>query len=284
MKLLHTLLSLLAHRAKHPKVGISPNKTSIIFVICCLFVFLVSPAVNCQKQPDSFNSCTATNVCVGERLEFKIKWSFIPAGTASMEVASIPPDIAVDANHFILKARTYPAIDLIYKFRERIDSYTNHSITRSIRYKKVQNGRTKRDINVAFDWDKHEASYKNFKEKLKPITIQDGTLDVLSAFYFIRTQKLIVGQTIERPITDGKKVVIGRLHVLKREKIRIKGRTIDTFKLQPELKGVKGVFEKSKHAKMYIWVTADNRKILVRLKSKVIVGSFVANLVNLEQL
>jgi len=220
----------------------------------------------------------------GERLNFQIKWSFIPAGTAILEVAPPPENIKGAYLHFILKAKTYPAISLIYKFWERIDSYTSGRATRTILYKKIQKGRTKRDITVSFAWDKQEARYTNFDDTRKPITVPPGTLDPLSAFYFVRTQCLTVGQTLERPITDGKKVVIGRLHVLKRETLKIKGHAIATFKLEPELKDVKGVFEKSKHARMYIWVTADSRKVLVKIKSKIIVGSFVATLVNLEAL
>jgi len=266
----------LSRRSKHPILENSPQKTHIITIFCSLLVFLNCQIGYCQKSPSPFH--------LGEHLEFQIKWSFIPAGRASMEITPITQNITDAAIHFILKASTYPVIDFFYKFRERVDSYTNKKITRTLLYKKVQDGNTKRDITVKFDWHKHEAEYTNFKEKLKPISIKNGTLDVLAAFYFIRTQTLIVGQTIERPITDGKKVVIGRLHVLKREVIKIRGKKIDTFKLEPELKDVKGVFQKSKHAKMFIWVTADDRKMLVRLKSKVIVGSFVANLVNLDQL
>ncbi len=254
---------------------ISPYKACIFPVIITLCLFFIWQPAYCQA--------TTPNLKIGEHLEFKIKWSFIPAGKAIMEIAPISQDITGAAHHFILKASTYPAIDLIYKFREKVDSYTDSQITHSVLYKKIQKGRTKRDITVKFDWQKNEALYTNFKEIHQPISIPPGTLDVLSAFYFIRSQKLIIGQTIERPITDGQKVVIGRVHVLKREKIRINGTLVDTYKLQPELKGVKGVFEKSKHAKMYIWVTADNRKILVRLKSKVIVGSFIANLMNLDK-
>ena len=36
---------------------------------------------------------------------------------------------------------------------------------------------------------------------------------------------------------------------------------------------------KSKKAKIQIWLTADDRRIPVRIKSKVVVGSFVADLV-----
>ncbi len=251
-------------------------KAIIIPLLCVLIVFSNSHTANSQA--------VLTPLRVGERLEFQIKWGFIPAARASMEIAPVESGITGAANHFILRIATYPLIDLLYKFRERVDSYTNRAITRSILYKKVLKGHTKRDIKVIFDWGKHQARYTNFAERPAPITIPDGTLDVLSAFFFIRTQKLVVGQTIERPITDGLKVVAGQLHILKHEKIKIKGRLIDTFKLEPELKDVKGVFEKSKHARMYIWVTADSRKILVRLKSKVIIGSFVATLVNYAQL
>lgn len=209
---------------------------------------------------------------------------FYSRGYGNFRSCSSPQNITGAGRHFILQAETYPVINLIYKFKERIDSYTSSQVTQTVFYRKIQKGRTKRDITVNFNWRKNEARYKNFEDIRKPIKIPEGTLDPLSAFYFIRTQNLRVGQILERPITDGKKVVTGRLHVLKRETLKIQGHAIDTLKLEPELKDVKGVFEKSKHAKMYIWVTADSRKILVRLQSKVIVGSFVATLVNLEQL
>ena len=108
-----------------------------------------------------------------------------------------------------------------------------------------------------------------------------GSFDPLSAFYFVRgTAKVAVGRVIERPITDGNKNIIGRVTVVKRETIRVKGTEYDTFLVEPELKDVGGVFEKSKNARIQIWVTADHRHIPVRLKSKVIVGSFVGDLVS----
>ncbi|MGA8180500.1 MAG: DUF3108 domain-containing protein, partial [Desulfobacterales bacterium] len=54
----------------------------------------------------------------------------------------------------------------------------------------------------------------------------------------------------------------------------------DTYLIEPELKHIGGVFEKSKNAKIQLWVTADKRKIPVKIKSKVAVGSFVGELVS----
>jgi hypothetical protein len=41
---------------------------------------------------------------------------------------------------------------------------------------------------------------------------------------------------------------------------------------------VGGVFEKSPDAKLQLWVSADYRRLPVKLKSKVIVGSFTGEL------
>jgi len=75
---------------------------------------------------------------------------------------------------------------------------------------------------------------------------------------------------------------MGEATVIKREKITVADRTYDTFLVEPDLKHIGGVFEKSKKAKLEIWVTADTQKIPVKIKSKVIVGSFVAELISAE--
>ena len=48
--------------------------------------------------------------------------------------------------------------------------------------------------------------------------------------------------------------------------------------LAPATKDLRGVFEKTKDSKIDIWVSADGRYVPLRLKSKVIVGSFIGEL------
>ena len=52
--------------------------------------------------------------------------------------------------------------------------------------------------------------------------------------------------------------------------------------MEPDLEHVGGVFKRSKDAKVQIWVTADERRIPVKIKSKVAVGSFVGELLSVE--
>ena len=73
---------------------------------------------------------------------------------------------------------------------------------------------------------------------------------------------------------------MGKAVVIKRETIVVESGTYDTYLVEPDLKHIGGVFKKSKNAKLRIWVTADARKIPIKVESEVIVGSFVAELIS----
>jgi hypothetical protein len=217
----------------------------------------------------------------GEKLTFELKWTFIPAGEAVLEVLPIEIVNGIKSYHFLLTAKSNEFIDPFYKVRDRIDAYTDIKMTRSILYKKNQlEGNSHRDIVVQYDWKKYKAQYSNFNEELEPIDLLPGSFDPLSAFYYSRLFDLKEDLIIERPVTDGKKCVVGRLAVIKRETIKLESGTYDTYLIEPEVKHIGGVFDKSKNAKIQLWVTADHRRMPVKIKSKVVVGSFTGELVS----
>ena len=217
----------------------------------------------------------------GEKLMFQLKWAFIPAGEAVIEILPIETIDGVIAYHFLLTAKSNSFIDHFYKVRDKIDAYADIEMTHSILYKKKQQeGKTNRDIVVNFDWKNNNAVYSTETETRPPIDILPGSFDPLSAFYFVRLFDLQEKLIIERPVTDGKKCIIGKAAVIKRETLKLSSGTYDTYLIEPEIEHVGGVFEKSKDAKIQVWVTADHRRIPVKLKSKVVVGSFVGELVS----
>ena len=246
-------------------------------VIAAITMFSLSVNIEAGENDFPFNP--------GEKLTFQLKWTFIPAGEGVLEVLPIETIDGVKAHHFLLTAKSNSFIDHFYKVRDKIDAYTDIEMTRSILYKKKQQeGKTHRDIVVNFDWRNNKAVYSTLKEKRPPIDILPGSFDPLSAFYFVRLFDLEKKSAIERPVTDGKKCIIGKVAVIKRETLKLASGTYDTFLIEPEIEHVGGVFEKSKDAKIQVWVTADHRRIPVKLKSKVVVGSFVGELVSAEGL
>jgi len=219
----------------------------------------------------------------GETLKFQLKWGIIPVGEAVLEVKPFTTRNGVDAYHFSVQARSNAFIDVFYKVRDHIDAFADTAMTRSVHYRqKQQEGTTQRDITVIFDWKKKEAQHTNYNEKRPAIPIRSGTFDPLSVFYFARLKGLTPGTVFERWVTDGKRCVVGKGIVVRREKIRLNGRPVDTILFEPDCKEVRGVFEQSPGAKIEVWLTDDSRKIPVRIKSKVIVGSFIGELVSVQ--
>ncbi|TFG38239.1 MAG: DUF3108 domain-containing protein [Syntrophobacterales bacterium] len=236
-----------------------------VFAVLLIAVFLYVPASNADGGEFPFQP--------GEKLDFRFRWNVLHAGTGTMEVLPVSEINGMEARHFAMTARSNSFIDLFYKVRDRYESYTDMNLTHSVLYKELKGGSDKRDIKVAFDWDREEVQYTNFGKSKGPITILPGSFDPLAVYYAFRLIDLEVGKIIEIPVTDGKKSVIGRARVVKRETIEVGGISYDTFRIEPDLEHFGGVFKKSKEAKLYIWITADEKRIPIRIRVKVIIGS-----------
>ncbi len=219
----------------------------------------------------------------GEKLTFTLKWEMIPAGKAVLEVRPIKTIQGEEAYHFVMTAKTNSFVDMFYKVRDRIESFTSLDMSRSLMYKKKQReGDHKRDILVQFNWEQQKAQYSNRGKRKDPIPVLPGSFDPLSALYYTRLADMKDGMTITRPVTDGKKNVMGVVNVIKRETIEVNGKDYETYLVEPDTKDLGGVFKKSDDARIQLWITADNRRIPVKIKSKVVVGSFVGELDSLD--
>jgi hypothetical protein len=245
---------------------------SLIFVVTLLPFLIPSFPCSAQEKRIPFSP--------GEKLFFEVRWAFVPAAEGVLEILPMETIDGMKCYHFSMTSRTYDFIDVFYKVRDRIEGFTDEDMTRSVLYKKTQDGKKKRRISVNFDWDKLQSQYSNFDERGVPVSILPGSFDPLSVFYAFRLFQLKEGEELKASVADGRKCIVGRAKVIKREKIEVKNTVYDTFLVEPDLEQLGGVFEKSKNAKLQIWVTADGASIPVRVKSEVLVGSFVAELVS----
>ena len=246
-----------------------------VSALLCLAYISIGPACAQESSDDlPFRA--------GEKLFFEARWEFIKAGEAVLEILPVEEFGGVETYHFVMTVRTMPYADLFYKVRDRMDSYTDTAMTHSLLYKQRQRGKRKRDIVVTMDWEQSQAQYSNSGEQRPPIALMSGAFDPLSVFYAFRAMQLVVDRELRVPVTDGKKCVLGKGKVIRRERIRTQMGEFDTFLVEPSLEHIGGVFAKSKDAKLKIWVTADQWKIPVRVQSQVVVGSFYAELTAVE--
>ena len=99
--------------------------------------------------------------------------------------------------------------------------------------------------------------------------------DVLSAFYYVRTLDLEVGRDVFLAAHSSKKTYEMRVIVHRRETVKTDLGTFDCFVVQPIMLG-EGLFKQE--GDLVIYITADERRIPVLMKTKLPVGSITASL------
>ena len=248
------------------------NLLPVILIFC-----LVSAGTGAAEQGN-------LPFCPGEKFTYRVSWSGILIGYAVLEVLPLAQIDGKPAQHFVLRGKTKGFVDFFYRVHTRIDGFTDQAVTRTVFFKNQISGRHNKRITYEFDWDNQLLRRTENDRQLPPIKILPGTFDLLSVFYFSRLSPMAVNLNYRCPVTDGKKVVIGRVKVVRRETIAVADKKYDTFLLEPETRHIGGVFKRSRNPKIQLWVTADSRRIPVRVRSKVIVGSFFADLVTAEGL
>ena len=219
----------------------------------------------------------------GERLVFSLNWQGISAGKAELTILPITTLSGEPAYHFVLTARTNGFIDNFYKVRSRFEAFADMGLTRSLLFKKKQReGDFRREADIRFDWERNEARYFTKTKIRTPIPLAAGTFDPLSVLFYVRTLPFAEGAEVKRFVTDGKKSVEGTMRVVKKETITVPAGTYDTYLVKPDTKDIGGVFKKSKNATISLWLTADHRRMPVKIKSKVSIGSFYGELEKAE--
>jgi hypothetical protein len=107
--------------------------------------------------------------------------------------------------------------------------------------------------------------------------VPKGAQDALSCLYYLRALKLEPGMTATIPTLPGKKLYKVRVDILRRETLRLPTMgKVDTLLIQPHLEFT-GIFRKT--GNVFIWITDDERKIPIRMKTAIIFGSVWADLV-----
>jgi hypothetical protein len=206
----------------------------------------------------------------GERLVFSIEYGIIKAGTATLDVRPLRTYRGRSCYHIASTTQSAPFFDSVYKVRDRIDTLIDAARFVTWQYRKtLREGGYKADHEAVYDHAAGRARYADGKWADFP----PGALDALGAFYFTRTQPLVPGTSFYVAHHADKKSFYLQVRVLGRERIKVPAGTFDCVALEPLVRDA-GPFRQQ--GRMTVWVTDDERRLPVLMKSKVAVGSIDA--------
>ncbi len=256
------------------------NYISIITSLI-LILFIIIPAgaqIFDDANLDSLESLRSVKnnaFKLGEKLTFSINWKFIHAGMAYM---SIPEKRIVNNRTSYLirtEASSSRGISIFFKVRDKVETVLDSAGVFPWKFEKhLREGKFRSDKIYRFNQYRNLAFQENDTTRI-PMYVQD----VLSAFYYTRLLPLEVGETVYIHNYDNKKLYKMAVYTHGRERIKVPAGTFDCIKIEP-LMNSEGIF-KSK-GRVFIWLTDDNRRIPVLVKSKAIIGHVEVKLKEME--
>ena len=226
-----------------------------------------------KEPPDAFRA--------GERIEYRIKYGLVNSGSASLEVTGVEEVNGRATYHLASRARTNKSLDVFFKVRDENDSWMDVLSLCSQRFQqKVREGGYAKETLTTYNHPdrRFEHSHRG-KHSKEPHTysgdIPPFVQDPLSALYYLRTVDLQVGQEHLIDANSGGKTWPLKVRVEAREEVKVPAGKFLCFRVEPVMAG-EGIFMSK--GRLEVWITADQRRIPVLLRSKVAVGSFNAEM------
>jgi hypothetical protein len=203
----------------------------------------------------------------GEYLKFAVNWGIINGGNAYLEVPEVKSINGRPALHLVARAESNGFISRFYKVRNRIESWWDREGRYSRSYEENRReGKYRVESRVEFNHSKRVAVYDDGETFSIPPDVQDA----LSSFYYTRFQALPIGGSIVFDYHASKKNKPLQVKVIGRERVKVPAGEFDCIAVEPIL-NAGGIFKNE--GRLVIWLTDDERRMPVLMKSKVTIGS-----------
>jgi hypothetical protein len=215
----------------------------------------------------------------GERLTLRITYAHLLGGRAHLAVETSPDR---SSWRFVATAKSEGFFAWLFRFRvddRTVAEWDPESACSLGIEKRLREGKAVRDQRVVIDPGTGRAEIEDVKVAQKAFALPPCVLDVLSAFFVTRLRGVEEGEPLRLPVFDNGKSYVLEVRFLGRERLDLPpplGKKVPTVVVEPLLAEGTGLFVKE--GRLKIWLTDDERRIPVRLRAKVAIGSVAAEL------
>ena len=220
----------------------------------------------------------------GEKEIYQASWNGM-ISVATAEVTTVPT--TVDGKRVFqvrVEAKTSKALDLIWRMRDTISSTFDAKALAPSRFtfNQRENSRVI-DTDARFDPAAKQWSVNRQQAGKKPRVYRfdsQNTLDPITAVYLARSIDFKVGDKLYFKIFGGRYQYLLELSVEKKEQVALKsGNRIEAYRLVPKVQNITKNGYSDRFNEAVIWISADERRVPVKLSSKIAFGSVQLDLV-----
>jgi len=232
-----------------------------------------------------FSASFAAYPFIGETLDYEISWAFIKAGNARMLVKETKNENELE---IISRAWHSSSFKMLTVDDTVSTTTTADSLLPKVFTQKIHEGGYKRKAQIVYDFKAKKTTVKDtafnkeiFKHGIDTsITLNGGERCILSAFYLTRTFNLKPGDTAYFDAISGVKKYKLKVICHRKETINTALGKKNCIVIEPVIQG-DGLFKAK--GKLTIWLTDDDERLPVLMKSEIAIGSIKASLIGVNR-
>jgi len=212
---------------------------------------------------------------VGEKLKFSVRYFAVLGGYATLKVEALETFHGRPCYRLAAEARSVFPFSNFYTVNDRMVSTFDAVDFFPWRFEKnVREGGYREVTTTEYRPLEHQALKRKNQDAPQTFAVPPFVQDIISTFYYFRLLDFAVGDRLAIPTQAGSKNYELVVEVVRRETVQVEAGKYDCFLLRPHVK-YDNIFQNK--GEISLWVTADERRLPVKIQSKIVIGA-----VNLE--
>ena len=226
-----------------------------------------------------------TNFPLGS-YDYEILWQGIPVGGAMVRVGTTYRE---GKKMFDVEgtARSSRVVSLFYDLRHRSESIFSARELKPMEFVSQQTENSRfTNLKISFSPDglirsKTTKGKLNGQETSEEVSFKsdNATFDPISAAFVALSLPVDPAEDLSFDVFNGRDRYLISFHVVGREKIKVASKEYDAIKIRPMVKKLTDTDGEKRLRKVYLWVSTDGSREVLKLESEVLIGSISAKLV-----
>lgn len=237
-----------------------------------------------DTRPPADPPASASNLwfSVGEEIIYNIYWGVVHVGSSHVKTGWVQHEDGRTLLQVRFESRSNKVLAMLYPVEDMQEVLIEPETFLPVEFRKVsRQGRRRYNDIIRFDHATGQAHLESFLTgKKKTIAIEPDTREIISLMYLVRSMNVDVGAEKTMKVLASEKIYDLFIKVPRKEPVKLERYgAVESYLFDPEA-AFDGLFVRK--GKVYLWVSADERRLCTKISAAVPVASIEIRLAEVK--